>query len=74
MSQDPDVLEGIKNFVAQNKEFLKNCKTVAEIQEWVELREPELHRLKRRDLDAWNDLRKFKETRIANINLQGVKV
>lgn len=70
---DDDTIEGTKNFCDQQRRFLTNCKTVAEIQEWVELREPELHRLKRKDLASWNDLRKFKENRIANINLQGVK-
>lgn len=69
MNKDDDTAEGTKNFVDQNKAFLDNCTTVAEIQEWVELREPELHRLKRKDLGAWNDLRKHKEARIGNINL-----
>ncbi len=69
-----DTIEGTKNFCEQQKKFLTNCKTVAEIQEWVELREPELHRLKRKDLASWNDLRKFKEQRIGNINLQGVTI
>lgn len=73
MRQDEDQIEGVKNFIEQNKAFLKNCKTVAEIQDWVELREPELHRLKRRDLTAWNDLRMFKERCIANINLAPAK-
>lgn len=74
MHQDnDDTIEGTKNFCDQQRQFLTNCKTVAEIQEWVELREPELHRLKRKDLPAWNELRKFKETRIGNINLEGVK-
>lgn len=74
MPQDEDQTEGVKNFVDQNKAFLKNCTTVAEIQEWVELREPELHRLRKRDLAAWNELRNFKEAAIANINLQGMNV
>lgn len=74
MRQDEDVAEGMKNFVAQQKEQLTNCETVADIQEWCEIREGELKKLKKHSLEMWNDLRKFKENRIGNINLEGVNV
>lgn len=72
-AMDQEVEDGIKNWVDQQKTFLTNCDTIAEIQEWEELRKDPLDRLRRKALPAWNDLRKFKETKIGNINLKGVK-
>lgn len=72
MRQDDDVEDGMENFVAQQKVQITNCETVADVQEWTELRDGELKKLKRHSLDMWNDLRRFKEARIGNINLEGV--
>lgn len=72
MNQDPDIIEGMKNFVAQQKVQITNCETVADVQEWTEIRGPELLKLKRHSLEMWNDLRKFKENRIGAINMQGI--
>lgn len=70
--QDDDIEEGVKNWCAEQKTFLGNCSTVAEVQDWLEMRKDALDRLRRKALPAWSDLMKFKEQRIGNINLQGV--
>lgn len=71
---DGDVAEGMINFVAQQKVQLSNCETMADIQDWTEVREGELKRLKKHSLEMWTDLRAFKENRVGNINLKGVTV
>jgi len=71
---EEDIHEWCADFKAQSKDFLSKCETVADTQEWVELRETELKKLKKYDLAGWNELRLFKENRIGNINLQGVNV
>lgn len=68
---DPD--GQMQAWVDAQKAFLANCKTVAEVQDWEELRKDALDRLRRKNLAAWSDLAKAKESRIANINLEGVK-
>ncbi len=65
-----DDADNMKNFVAQQKVQITNCETVKDVQEWLEIRGPELLKLKKRSLEMWNDLRKFKENRIGNINLE----
>lgn len=67
--EDDDVTQGVKNWCAEQKTFLTNCETVAEVQEWEELRAEAMDRLKRKALPAWSDMRKFVEQRIGNINL-----
>ena len=69
---DDDVRDWATSFVAQQKTHLENCQTVADIQEWLELRTDDLKDLRRVSLEMWNDLRRFKEQRIGNINLEGV--
>jgi len=69
MNQDPDVEEGVKNWCAEQKTFLANCATIADIQDWEEMRADGLKRLKSKALPAWSDLMKAKEARIGNINL-----
>ncbi len=63
----------MKNFVSQQKVQLTNCETVKDVQEWLEVREDELKKLRKHSLEMWNDLRKFKENRIGNINLAGLE-
>lgn len=63
-----------QNWIEEQKTFLKSCKTVADIEGWVESRKDALGRLRRQNLPAWNELRQFKENRIGNINLENVKV
>ena len=67
--EDQDVIEGVKNWVAEQKAFLLNCETVADVTSWEELRADALKRLKSKALPAWSDPMKFKEQRIGNINL-----
>lgn len=69
MHQDEDVIEGVKNWCAEQKVFLSHCATVAEVTEWEEMRADALSRLKRKAMPAWSDLMKAKEARIGNINL-----
>jgi hypothetical protein len=73
MRQDPDVQDGMENFVAQQKVHLTNCETQEDVQTWVELREGELKKLKKHSLPMWNDLRAFKETRITEIISESAK-
>ena len=70
MQQDEDIAAGVKNWCDEQKAFLKNCETVAEVQEWEEIRKDALDRLKRKAVAAWSDLMKAKEARIGNINLE----
>ena len=70
---DPDPDGQVTNWCNQQKTFLTNCATVAEITEWEELRADALSRLKRKALPAWSDLKKFAQNRIGNINLAPVK-
>ncbi len=70
MQQDEDVAAGVKNWCDEQKAFLKNCETVADIQEWEELRKDALDRLKRKAVAAWSELMRAKEARIGNINLE----
>jgi len=70
VGMEEDIEEWATDFVAQNKSFLSKCETVAEIEEWRELRENDLKKLKRHKLVSWNDLRQFKENCIGNINLR----
>jgi len=62
--QDPDVEAGVTNWCNEQKTFLANCETVADVQEWEEIRKDGLDRLKRKALPAWSDLMKAKEARI----------
>lgn len=58
----------MKAYLDQQKGFISACKTQEDVQGWVEQRQPELDRLKRKDLKAWNELRNFKEDHIKKIN------
>jgi phage recombination protein Bet len=73
VGMEEDVAEWCADFKAQSKTFLSNCETVAETQEWAELRAVELKKLKKYDLVGWNELRLFKEQVIGNINLEGLE-
>jgi hypothetical protein len=72
MDPRENIAEWAIDYCAQQKIHLSNCTTVAEIQDWVENQEGDLKELKKHALDKWADLRKFKENRIGNINLEGV--
>jgi phage recombination protein Bet len=72
VGMEDDIKEWCEDFKAQAKTHLSNCETVADVQEWAELREVELKKLKKYDLAGWDVLRLFKENRIGNINLEGV--
>jgi hypothetical protein len=69
--EDPDITEGVKNWVEKEKHFLNNCVTVGDVTTWKELRADELARLKRKAMPAWSELMKWSEARIGNINLGG---
>lgn len=53
----------------QQKTFLNNCTTVADVQNWEELRADSLGRMKRKNVKIWSDVIRHKEARIGNINL-----
>lgn len=63
---DPD--GQMQAYIDKQKGFLTACKTLEDIQGWVEARAPELDRLRRKSLAAWNALREFKEARIKAIS------
>ena len=71
--QDPDIDEGVRNWCDKEKHFLNNCISVADVNQWEELRSAELDRLKRKALPAWSDLVKYSKSRIEAINKQGSK-
>lgn len=57
----------LQAYIDQQKGFIKACRTLEDVQGWVESRGPELDRLKRKSLAAWNDLRNFKEHHIKQL-------
>lgn len=57
----------LANTIAAYKVQLSNCETQEDVQQWVELREVDLKRIKKASLEAYNDLRNFKEQRIKEI-------
>lgn len=69
--QDPD--GQVTAWVNQQKAFLANCETVADVTAWEELRADGLDRLRRKSTAFWSDLIRAKETRIGEINLKGKK-
>lgn len=68
---DPDPDGQVSNWVDQQKHFLNNCLSVADVQAWEELRHDALEKLRKKSTAHWSDLQKYKETRIGNINLKG---
>lgn len=72
-SQDQDVIDGIANWVSDQKRMIAACITVADVTGWEESREEALARLKRKALPAWSELMLAKENRIATINLAPAK-
>lgn len=64
--EDPD--GQMKAWVEQQKGLIRLCKTVEDVQGWMEARTDALDRLKRKNLPAWNELRLVKEGRIYEIN------
>lgn len=68
MLQDDDVAEGIKNWVDQQKHFLNNCLSVADVTAWEELRHDAMEKLRKKSTAHWSDMVKYKEARIAAIN------
>jgi hypothetical protein len=72
MDPSQSISEWALDYCARQKTILMNCTTVAEVQEWTESQTDDLKELKKHALALWSDLRKFKENRIGNINLEGI--
>lgn len=72
MDPSSSIAEWALDYCARQKTILMNCTTVAEVQEWAESQMGDLKELKKHALELWSDLRKFKENRIGNINLEGI--
>lgn len=62
---DPD--GQMKAWIDQEKKFISRCESLEDVQAWEELRKDALHRLKLKNLPAWNDLHQFKETAITEL-------
>lgn len=73
MKPDQEIIDWATDYCARQKTLLDNCTTVAEVQEWAESQTDDLKDLKKHAVAMWSDLRRFKEARIGNINLEGVK-
>lgn len=69
--QDPD--GQVTAWCDQQKDLIKVCKTVEDVTGWEEARKDALDRLRRKSTAAWSDLVRFKENRIGQINMEGVK-
>lgn len=63
--EDPD--GQMRNWVDGQKAFLTKCDTLAEVQEWEELRADAMKRLHNKHLAAWGELVAFKEARIREL-------
>jgi len=65
---DPD--GQMKNWIDDQKKFITACKTVEDVQGWVESREDALAKLKRKNLVALERTAEVQGARIGNINLE----
>jgi hypothetical protein len=72
MDPSQSIAEWALDYCAMQKTNIMNCVTVADVQEWAESQTDDLKELKKHAPALWSDLRRFKENRIGNINLEGV--
>lgn len=53
----------------QQKAFLRNCESLADVQAWEEMRADSLGRMKRKNVKVWSEVVNFKEARIKELTL-----